>query len=267
MRAPFRTVARARWIAESINQLLPALHLGGNFVRAQLLGRCLPGSVAGASVVVDITLHLSAQLVFTVLGLFLLLAQAGGDRLIGPVVVGLVVTAGTVVAFYVVQRRGIFGTMARGLARVLGSSEWASLSASAEAMDASIRSFYRGRRRLGVSFFWHVTSWLLGAGEIWLALRFFGHPVDLVTALVIESLGEAVRTAAFPVPGALGVQEGGFLLLGRTFGLTPELSLALSLAKRVRELALGIPGLVVWQAEHASAAVAGRRSAATERAP
>ena len=42
------------------------------------------------------------------------------------------------------------------------------------------------------------------------------------------------------------------MLLGGLFGLTPGVSVALSLAKRVRELVLGIPGLVVWQAGHAA---------------
>src|SRR5262245_24942791 len=59
---PFRTFGWARWIAESINQLLPALQVGGNIVRAQLLARRgVSGAVAGASVVVDITLHLAGQ--------------------------------------------------------------------------------------------------------------------------------------------------------------------------------------------------------------
>src|SRR5262249_59380092 len=101
----------------------------------------------------------------------------------------------------------------------------------------------------------HVVSGLPGAGEIWLALRFLGHPVGLARAIVIESLAESVRTAAFTVPGALGVQEGGFLVLGRLFGLTPDVALALSLAKRVREVALGVPGLVAWQLEGVSALV------------
>ena len=84
------------------------------------------------------------------------------------------------------------------------------------------------------------------------------------TALVIESLGEAIRTVAFPIPAALGVQEGGLVLLGGLFGLTPDVSVALSLAKRVRELGLGIPGLVVWQAEHAATTFARRREGSSE---
>jgi len=39
------------------------------------------------------------------------------------------------------------------------------------------------------------------------------------------------------------VQEGGYLLLAPLVGLTPDLALALSLAKRARELSLGVPGL------------------------
>jgi putative membrane protein len=260
---PRRTFLRARWIAESINQLLPALQLGGNLVRAQIIARSgVPGPLAGASLVVDITLHLLAQLVFALLGLGLLLLHLGGRRLAGPVIVGLVVTASIVAAFYAVQRRGVFGTLARMLARMVRSQDWRSLSSSAEAMDTWIGRLYGNRRAIRVSLVWHVLSWVLGASEIWLALRLLRHPVPLATAVVLESLGEAIRTAAFAIPGALGVQEGGFVLLGNVYGFGPELSIALSLTKRVRELCLGIPGLIVWQLE--AAVRTGTRRAAVE---
>jgi hypothetical protein len=100
---------------------------------------------------------------------------------------------------------------------------------------------------------WHLFSWILGAGEVWLALYFIGRPVELQTALLLESLGQAIRVAAFAVPGAMGVQEGGYLVLGRAVGLAPETCLALSLSKRVREIVLGLPGLVAWQWEGAVA--------------
>jgi hypothetical protein len=64
---------------------------------------------------------------------------------------------------------------------------------------------------------------------------------------MLEALGNAVRGAAFAVPGAIGVQEGGFILLGSLIGIAPDTALALSLVKRVRELTLGLPGLLTWQ--------------------
>ncbi len=260
-RPALRTVVSARWIAESINQLLPALHVGGNVVRARRLAQSgVAGPLAGASVVVDITLHLFAQLLFTVLGLSLLMARVRGTGLDGSVVGGFVLSAAAAAAFYAMQRRGLFRAMTSLLRRAFRSADWSSLSAGADAMDAWIGRLYGHPRAIAVSECWHALSWVLGAGETWLALRFLGHPVELTTALVIESLGEAISTVAFPVPAALGVQEGGFVLLGGLFGLTPEVSVAMSLAKRVRVLSLGIPGLVVWQIERASAAVVGRRA-------
>ena len=74
-----------------------------------------------------------------------------------------------------------------------------------------------------------------------------GHPVSLAEALIIESLLHAIRGAAFAIPGALGAQEGGLVLLCSVFGIPPEQAIALSLVKRAADLALGVPGLVGWQ--------------------
>jgi hypothetical protein len=78
--------------------------------------------------------------------------------------------------------------------------------------------------------------------------------------LLLESVGQAIRGAAFAIPASLGAQEGGYLLLAPIVGLAPDVALALSLAKRARELALGLPGLVYlhwserdWQRRHRSA--------------
>ena len=264
-RPSFRTVLSARWIAESINQLLPALQLGGNVVRAQRLAQSgIPGALAGASVVVDITLHLFAQLLFTVLGVSLLLVGTRGDGLDRGIVLGFALSAFGAGAFYVAQRRGLFGALASILRRVFRSADGSPLLEGAGAMDAWIGRLYASRRVLVVSEVWHVLSWLLGAGEIWLGLHYLGHPVDWTTAIVIESLGEAIRTVSFPIPGALGVQEGGFVLLGGMYGLSPDVSVALSLTKRVREIALGVPGLVVWQLDRATTLVTKGR-AVTDR--
>ena len=57
----------------------------------------------------------------------------------------------------------------------------------------------------------------------------------------------AIRSVAFLVPNAVGVQEGAYILLGASFGLTPEMALALSLLKRARDLTLGLPAIASWQ--------------------
>ncbi len=72
-------------------------------------------------------------------------------------------------------------------------------------------------------------------------------PFSGINAFVLESLTSGVSAVAFMVPGALGAQEGGFIVFGALMGLSADTALAISLSKRVRELLLGLPGLFVWQ--------------------
>lgn len=241
---------RARWIGESVNGLLPVLQVGGNVVKAQLVAaRGVDAATAGATVVVDVMLMVSSQVVFTVLGTVVLVALAGGTELAGRALTGAAAMAMLVAGFFAAQQRGMFGGLARRLGGLFGSAPGGAFTLNATALDAAVRALYRQPRAVVAGGAWHLTSWIVGAGEVWLALRFLGHPVGFEQALLLESLGQAVRTAAFLVPGALGVQEGGYLVLGSVLGLAPETALALSLAKRVREIVLGVPGLVAWQME------------------
>ena len=63
----------------------------------------------------------------------------------------------------------------------------------------------------------------------------------------MQAAGIYQGDAAFFIPGGLGVQEAGYLLFGLIYGLPPDQGLALSLVKRLREVLLGLPGLLAWQ--------------------
>ncbi len=243
-----RTMIRARWIGESINDLLPVLQMGGNVVKAWLLvGRGVQVGRAGASVVVDVTLVVLSQILFTLFGLSLLAPSLGCGRPLLVILVGAGVLTSLLGGFYAAQRRGLFSFVVRISRKILGGPEWTSASDGAATIDTEVLRLYGERRTLLASGCWHMLAWFLGIGEVWFALRLLGHPVDVRTALLFESLGQAIRTGAFAVPGALGIQEGGYVLVGGALGIQPGVALALSLARRVRELLLGLPGLVAWQ--------------------
>jgi len=108
---------------------------------------------------------------------------------------------------------------------------------------------YRRKTRVLYCLFWQLVSWTVGATEIWLALYFLGHPISAPESIMIEALIQASSSAAFAVPGALGVQEAGIVLFGHMLGLTPEIAAALAVIRRCRDLLLYIPGLIVWQVE------------------
>ena len=268
-RPPVLTALWARWIGEAVNTLVPAFQVGGAVVRSRLLVmRGVPGRIAGASVVVDLTLSTITLLFFTLVGIGLLMAHHGESdiaRAIGYCVAGGFVV---VVLLCVVQQRGFFGWIIRMAARFARGRAWDNAVGGAEALDEAILDLYRHRWLLAGNAAGQLAAWTLGAAEIYAALYFMGYEVSIADALLLESLILATRTAAFFVPGALGVQEGVLVLLGGMIGLGPEVALALSLVKRVRELVIGVPGLLAWQvAEGKNLLSRSARRAAAARAP
>jgi putative membrane protein len=236
----------ARLVRESINGLLPVAQIGGDVIGARILTfHGMRPPVAAASVLVDLTLEFLAQIVFTAIGLVFLLANGGGE-LTPWVVIGLAVAAISAVGFLLAQRRGLFLLLEKLLERMATFFAFPALGSLAT-LHETVMAIYRDRRAMIGAFLWHLAVWLLDAVEVWITLKVLGADLSFAEALVIESIGQALRTAAFPVPGAFGIQEGGYMLLGVHFGLTPEIALSVSLIKRVRDLVLGVPAMLVWQ--------------------
>ncbi|MEI8396222.1 MAG: lysylphosphatidylglycerol synthase domain-containing protein [Rhodospirillaceae bacterium] len=242
-----RTFLFIRWIREAVNVLLPVAAVGGDLVGGRVLTFWgVTGGLAAAGILVDLLLQACAQVLFTLTGLGLLLAGGRGGDFAGWVIVGLLVAAVALGSFYGAQRFGLFDLFERLMLKA--AARWPQASFGGELrLHDNIQAIYANRGAVLSSFLLHIVAWFIGAAEIWIALYCMGTHPTIVEALVLESLGQAVRGAAFPVPGALGVQESGFLLLGQLYGITPEVAIALSLVKRVPDLVLGVPGLAAWQ--------------------
>lgn len=239
-RAPVSRLYVLRWIRESVNALLPVAQIGGDLVRARLLARRGPPlALSLASSMVDLSVEGATQAIFTILCVALLIAGPHGGEAMTLAIGVTVASIAMAVAFVVAQRFGLFALIERGVARWTKASDLTGL-------NAAVLALYRNPARLSRSAGWHLLSWLLGGIETWAGLHVLGVHASLREALVIEGLGQAVRGVGFLIPGALGVQEGGYLLICAMFGIPPQQALALSLIRRIRELALGLPGLVVW---------------------
>src|SRR6266542_3518086 len=95
--------------------------------------------------------------------------------------------------------------------------------------------FYFVQRMGMFRFLGRIVSRLAGSSD-WQSLVQGGDTLDLT-----------IRSAAFPVPAGLGVQEGGYLVVGHLLGISGEGAFALALVARAREIGLGIPALITWQ--------------------
>jgi putative membrane protein len=236
------------WLCESINNLLPTARVGGDIVVVRVAAMWgMPLRIATAAIIVDVTIGVVSRVIFVVTARILFVAATGRTDLARPALVAVLTGTLAATGFYVVQRMGIFRWSARLASRLAKAPSGDSLVQGGEALDQTIRLLYASRRGVARCYFFWAVSWIIASGELWIALRALGSPSSFTTAVILESAALAIRGAAFLVPGALGVQEGGFVLLGNLLGVPGEIALALSLVRRVRELALGIPGLVAWQ--------------------
>jgi putative membrane protein len=236
-----------RFIREATNALLPLAQIGGDFIGARCLAlRGVRGTLAAASVIVDVLMQATSQLAFAIIGLTLLIDMGGNELVVWPVAVGIALALPALGGFLLVQ--GEFGRqlVKKFLALFAGDRDWLVFGA-VDDLFAQLNEFYSHRRRLIRSVTWHLAGWFVGAIEVWVVLNFMGFHLDFGDAVIIESLMHAVRGAAFAVPGALGAQEGGLIVLCAIFGVPPEAALALSLVKRIPDLIIGVPGLVAWQ--------------------
>jgi putative membrane protein len=247
LRPPVRTCVLLRFVREATNALLPVAQVGGDLIGAGLLTlSAVPGALAAASVIVDILVQAATQFLFAIVGLLVLVALGADETLARTAAIGLAFAALLLIGFYLAQRRGGQRILRAIMSRLTGDRKWRVLG-TIDAVYQYLTMIYASRFGLVSSSVVHMAGWVIGVAEVSIVFAFMGHPVSLMEAVVIESLLHAIRGAAFAIPGALGAQEGGLVLLCAVFGIPPEQAIALSLVKRAADLALGIPGVLGWQ--------------------
>lgn len=259
-RCPLYACVWVRFIREAINALLPVAQVGGEIAGGRVMTFFgIAGEVAGATILVDILMQAATLLLFTFVGIGVLATEVADRALIGSLAAGTAILGLALAGFFAAQRFGgakLFDRLLMALAAKLG---WSSLANRASLHDNLVR-IYADLPRLGAAMLVHLGVWFVGALEVLVALRLMGFPIGYGEAVAIESVGQAVRAAAFLMPGALGVQEAGFIAVCAVYGIPAPAALALSLVKRVPDLTLGVPFLFVWHA-HESRALMRRRLA------
>ena len=241
------TMTVAVWVRESVNGLLPVARVGGELAGYRVLTRSgMSAAPAAASLVVDMAVSLLSQALFCLVAGALLVRLGDAPDLVVQMALGIVVLAVFGVLLAVLQRSGLFARLFR-IANRLGAGRWADLGVQGEQIDRAAEAIYGRKRSVAACLLLQLVGWTAGAGEIWLALHFLGHPASFAEAIVLEATVQAIASIAFIVPGALGVQEGGFLLIGAALGIDGPTALALAAARRLRDVVVFFPGLLVWQ--------------------
>lgn len=242
---PLRVLLRARLAGEAVNLITPTASVGGEPLKAYLLGPYAPLSEGLASVIVDKTTVLASQVLLLLgglcLGASILPLSHPLMRSIGAIL-GVEIVA--VSGFILVQMLGVFGGGGRILGR-LGLGRVERYQNGLNAVDQSLADFYRRRRgNMLASAILHGAAWASGALEVYLFLDFLGVDASLGTALVIEAFASAVKFASFMIPASLGALEEGYVVIFGALGLGGSLGFSYTLIRRLREAIWAIVGLL-----------------------
>ena len=233
----------ARYLRETTAEVLPFSQLGGLAagVRALNVTGMAP-LPASAALLADLLLEQGVKIPYVLTGAAVLLVEARGT----PVrLVAVAVLPPLMLIFAAVVARG----RASGwLERALGplTRRWPVLEARRpQTLRALLGPLLRRALRSSAPAA-HGAAWLLGAVQTWLACRLMGLAVSPAQALIVDSLLCGLRTVGFVVPAALGIQEAGYVLVCALVGIPAAPAVALSLLRRLSDLALGAPALGVW---------------------
>lgn len=228
----------ARLVRDSVAEVLPFSQIGGFLAGLRLLKLAGADALAGAlSMFADLVTEFSAKLFYALAGVAALATLTLDAGLIGPllfVLLPAIACTGLAILF----RARLRALLDRAAGRLL--QRWMS-------RPVPVSSRFFSLRRALPGFAIHLACWLTGAGEAWLTLRLMGLSAGLVEALAIDALATTLRTFGFAVPGTVGVQEAGYALVCALFGIGPAEAMAFSVARRARDLVIGLPGIAVWQ--------------------
>ncbi len=238
-----------RMVRDAATTCLPFSPVGGYVLGARAITvRGVAWPTAAAGTVVDVTAEIFGQFLFSVFGLLFLMLLRPGSPLLAPIGITLGLAALAIAAG--VRFRAPIGLGLRSLGgQLLGG--WFDVHSRGQGgldrMRDEMSRLYGNPRRLLLASAVHLLGWFATGVGTWISLRLLSFEAGLLPILALEALLDALVAAAFVVPGAAGVQEAGYVGLGAAFGVPPDVALSVSLLRRARDLALGLPILLLFQ--------------------
>jgi uncharacterized protein (TIRG00374 family) len=242
----FNELVRLTVATKAVQFLTPSITQAGEFMKVHLLRMTgVKVDISAASVVVAKTTITIAELLFIGLGLTFALCYMTVEPIIAmSVALGIVVMGVGVVGVLIWQRIGLFRPLI-WVSRRIGAlatfvDRHEKLLSSTESI---IREHLDEKRRFGLSCLWFFLGWASGIVEAWAFLSNLGLAYDVSSALVIQVLSVIVTRLTTFIPGNLGAQEAGIVMIFSFLGFSPESAMAFAVLRRLRQLGWIAAGL------------------------
>jgi len=240
---PFWRVLAIRTAGEVVNMTTPTGYVGGEPLKASLLRKHhVPMEEAFTSVIIAKTTMTIAEVLFILLGIALSVWLLGGNDSSGQTVAAALLSVGLLAlgtaAFVFVQRQGLCTWLLEFVRKIgLKIKYLETREEKLRSLDRAILGFYRHKRPVfyastGLFFL----GWMAEALEVYVILYYLGGPAIALSAISIGALSVFIKGGTFFIPGSLGAQDGGNLLLLKAFGYSDVTGITFALLRRFREL-------------------------------
>jgi len=242
-------VWKLRMVGESFNAVFPAGGMGGEPVKASLMKTHygINYREGAASLILAKTINMIALVLFLIGGFALMIEGRTLPKVYEYVAgAGLLAFTLGVFLFFVIQRLSVTSLTGTWISRWRIGRRVEDILHHIHDMDERLVHFYTlAKGRFAGALFLALVNWMLGVVEIYYALVFLDRPITWAEAWIIEAVAQMVRTGAFFIPAAIGVQEGAFLLVCGAITGSPPIGVAVSVIRRIREVIWIIWGFAV----------------------
>jgi uncharacterized protein (TIRG00374 family) len=230
----------------AVNQSSPGAPLGGEPLKVMYLKQRFSVSALTASLLSAKLAQALARALFVIFGILMAWRMLKFKSLpVRSLTAGFtLVTVGTI-AFMIMQICGFSAPTKIVSTRLRFLGDWvARLERGLERVDEHLRELYTMRpwdfiAALALS----LAGLCVGVIQVWLLMKWMGLGQSWLTSLAIEALSVLVSFVLFAIPGSLGVQEGGKVLIFAALGLPMSAGLSIGVAFRLNSLinvALGL---------------------------
>ena len=223
----------------ALNQGTPGAPLGGEPVKVVFLKERFPISVTTASLLSAKLAQALARALFVIVGMLAAWWSLKVERLpVRALALGFILTTAGVAMFMVLQIRGFSTTAVRVSARLRFLGSWVDrLERGLERVDEHLRELYTLRPwDFVAAVVLSVAGLCVGVVQVWLMMGWMGLRRDWLSSLTIEAFSVLVNFVLFAIPGSLGVQEGGKVLIFAALGLPVSAGLSMGVAFRLNSL-------------------------------
>jgi len=245
------TLYFVRLAGTALNQTLPAASMGGEPAKVFLLEPHFPVATSIATVMTSSLVFSLSKAAFIAFGTIVTCSSIELPQgFLLAVVIGFVATLAGILAFMFFQLRGFSAATKGVLARLPIPQRWIEkIEGLAPSVDQEMSAFYRSRPRdLVLAVTSHQLAFVCGVVQMWLLLGWLGLPRSFATSLAIESFSMLLGFVIFVVPGSIGVQEGGKLLIFAALGLPAAAGLTVGIAFRLTSIVSAAAGLMAFAA-------------------